>query len=411
MSFGAKSPLSSGKGRGEASKKILFIGHDANFAGAQYLLLHLLAYLNQVQGIKTMLLLGAGGKLMADFEAITKVIFWKEEPENNNGNGYLSKIVRASKLEPFLTNNKNKDSVFNKIEEFNPDFIFSNTIANGHFLQKLDYLNKPFYIYCHEMEKSIKTYSKPAELKYQLQNANFVFTGSRAVLDNLAEKHQVPLTKLGVFPSYINCNITESEYQSVDKEEVKNQLGIPADTILVGGCGLLEWRKGIDIFNYTALQVLNSTHKPVHFIWVGVTKKSEEYYHLMYDLQRMGIANKVHLIEGAVDNLKYMACFDVFFMSSREDPYPLVMIEAGLNKTPVVCFENSGGAVDFVGDEKELIIPYLDIKKASEAILKLIDQDENRHKLGAKFNKKAWDHDISVRGPQILSKLLEFEKI
>jgi glycosyltransferase involved in cell wall biosynthesis len=217
--------------------------------------------------------------------------------------------------------------------------------------------------------------------------------------------------KLGVFPSYINCGITESEYQSVDKEEVKNQLGIPLDAIIVGGCGLLEWRKGIDIFNYTALQVLNSTHKKVHFIWVGVTKKSEEYYHLMYDLQRMGILDKVHLIEGAVDNLKYMACFDVFFMSSREDPYPLVMIEAGLNKTPVVCFENSGGAVDFVGNEKELIIPYLDIKKASEAILQLIDQDENRHKLGAKFNKKAWDHDISVRGPQILSKLLEFEKI
>ena len=55
-------------------KKILFIGHDANFAGAQYLLLHLLRYLKTVEGIKTMLLLGAGGKLEADFEEVTEVV-------------------------------------------------------------------------------------------------------------------------------------------------------------------------------------------------------------------------------------------------------------------------------------------------------------------------------------------------
>ena len=58
----------------------------------------------------------------------------------------MSKIVRASRLEPFLTNTKNKETAQNKIEDFDPDFIFSNTIANGDLLIKLSYLKKLFFI-------------------------------------------------------------------------------------------------------------------------------------------------------------------------------------------------------------------------------------------------------------------------
>ena len=409
-SHGVKSPLYTGEGVGsEVTKKILFIGHDANFAGAQYLLLHYLTFLKTQTKVKTLLLLGAGGRLELEFEAVTELIFWEEEETQSQANGYLQKIARVSKLEPFLTNGKKKETALTKIEAFNPDFIFSNTIANGYLLQKLDYLKKPFFIYCHEMEKSIKTYSKPDDLSYQLKKSAFIFTGSRAVKENLEEKHHVPNEKLGVFPSYINCQAMEADYQKVDIAAVKQKMGIPQNAIIVGGCGLLEWRKGIDIFNYTALQVLKAREN-VHFVWVGVHKKSEDYYHLKYDLQRMGIAEKVHLIEGSENIIDYTACFDLFFMSSREDPYPLVMIEAGLNKIPLICFENSGGAVDFVGEFNELKIPYLDINKAAEKIMELVDSEQIRNELGQIFYKKAWAHDISVRGPEILNKLLEIEK-
>jgi glycosyltransferase involved in cell wall biosynthesis len=390
-------------------KKILFIGHDANFAGAQYLLLHLLTYLKSVENVQTMLVLGSGGGLEADFTAVTKVSFWKNDIEENNTNKYFKKIAKVANLEPLLSLQKNKGAIFKEIEAFDPDLIFSNTIANGDILQKLNYLGTPFFIYCHEMEKSINTYSSPAALSFQLNNAAFILTGSEAVKQNLVQNHQINNNKLGVFASYIDCNTMEMGYQSVDKKVIKAKIGISNEAIVVGGCGLIEWRKGIDIFNYTALQILKSTQKEVHFVWVGVTKNSDEYYHLKYDLERMGIADRVHLIEGSVDIINYTACFDIFFMSSREDPYPLVMIEAGLNKIPVVCFGNSGGAVDFVGQEKELIVPYLDIYQASKVIIDLIEKEEKRVKLGEIFYKKAWEHDITVRGPQILEKILELK--
>jgi glycosyltransferase involved in cell wall biosynthesis len=387
-------------------KKILFIGHDANFAGAQYLLLHLLTYLKSVPDIETMLVLGSGGGLENEFKSVTKLLFWKEAKRKET-NKYLKKIAKVSLLEPLLSSQKNERGVLKEIERFNPDLIFTNTIANGSILQSLAYLKKPFYVYCHEMEKSIKTYSTPVDLAFQLNNAAYILTGSEAVKQNLGQNHSVDSNKLGVFSSYIDCAEMEKGYQSVNKKQIKESLGIAQSAIIIGGCGLTEWRKGIDIFNYTALQVLNTTPADVHFIWVGITKKSTDYYHLKYDLERMGIANRVHLIEGAADIINYTACFDVFFMSSREDPYPLVMIEAGLNKIPVICFENSGGAVDFVGDEIEMKVPYLDINKAAKVIVELVENKDKRESLGKIFYKKAWNHDISVRGPQILNKILE----
>ncbi len=390
-------------------KRILFIGHDANFAGAQYLLLHLLTFLKNLGEIETLLVLGAGGGLENEFKAVTEVVFWAEGPEKENSETYLSKIERVIKIGGVLKSGNSKSQTLRKIEAFDPDFIFSNTIANGEILMKLDYLEKPFFIYCHELEKSIKTYSKSIDLAFQLKKSTYIFTGSKAVMNNLVDKYHVPNEKISVYPSYIDCNSMETEYKTVDRQAVKQNLGIPADAIIIGGCGLIEWRKGIDIFNYTALQVFKASSKNVHFVWVGVNKKSEDYYHLKYDLNRMGIAERVHLIEGSADIINYTACFDLFYMSSREDPYPLVMIEAGLNKIPVVCFANSGGAVDFVGNETELVIPYLDIQKAAIKIAELASNNEKRIRLGHIFYKKAWEHDISVRGPEILRKIVEFE--
>ena len=43
------------------------------------------------------------------------------------------------------------------------------------------------------------------------------------------------------------------------------------------------------------------------------------------------------------------AAMDVFALTSREDPFPLVMLEAGGHGLPTVCFAGAGGAEEFAG--------------------------------------------------------------
>lgn len=392
-------------------KRILFIGHDANHAGAQYLLLHFLNYINTVENIKTLLLLGGKGVLEEEFKKATDVIFWENEIPTPISLKYINKIKKLSKLDTSLgTSQVAKSSVFEKIEAFEPDIIFSNTIANGVILKKLEYLNVPFLIYCHELEKSILTYSTPEILGFQLSNSVHILTGSRSVKENLIEKHFISRSKLKIHNSYINCTAMKADYDSVDRLTVRKELGISPNATIIGGCGLIEWRKGIDIFLSTAQNLLNKSTNDVHFIWVGVKKNTVEYFNLAYDLERMGIEKNVHFIESSVDIIRYTACFDLFFMSSREDPYPLVMIEAGLNKAPTICFEKSGGAVEFVGEQTELVIPYLDVQKAAQVLNDLAQNTEKRKLLGNIFYEKAWQHDIKVQGSKILEVTLKHLK-
>ena len=40
---------------------------------------------------------------------------------------------------------------------------------------------------------------------------------------------------------------------------------------------------------------------------------------------------------------KYYQLMNVFLTTSREDPYPLVNLEAAYNEVPILCFQDSGG--------------------------------------------------------------------
>lgn len=384
-------------------KKILFIGHDANYAGAQYLLLNLLTYLKSVENVKTMLILGNGGGLVEEYQKVTDVVFWQNKPEKKENN-YFQKIVKGAKIEPFLTNNKNgKTETQNKIEAFDPEIIFSNTIANASILASLVWLNCPFVIYCHELEKSIQLYSSPDLMKFQLENAKAIFAGSNAVRENLIEKHHVKSDKISIFYSQIDCSKIEIKLAKVDKNEIKKQLGIPNEAVIIGGCANAEWRKGLDLFILTALQVLKNTEKAVHFIWIGISEKHLEFKNINYDLEKMGIKSHVHLLESTAEYLQYLACFDIFFLSSREDPYPLVMLEAGINKNPIVSFEKSGGSSEFIENSLGLHIPYLDITEAAKLLNELIENDLKRKELGEEMYLKAKQHDV----PMISNKILE----
>ena len=124
----------------------------------------------------------------------------------------------------------------------------------------------------------------------------------------------------------------------------------------------------------------------------------------------MGIENHVHVIAPTRDNIDYMACFDIFFLSSREDPHPLVMIEASLNKIPVVCFDKAGGAPEYVDKDERVIIPYGSIVSAKSKLITLIENKLLREEIGQKMYQKALNYDASVIAPQILQILEEINE-
>ena len=354
-------------------------------------------------------MLGGDGPLLPDYERVTTVyrIFTPAAVQPGGLTaGRLTGRVLAKLGVGQSANGQRTISAdtLQRIRDAHYDGILSNTIANGGLLRLLEPLGLPFALYVHELETSIRIYAHPNDLTYELSRVSHVFCGSEAVRQNLIAHHGLTTGNTSVLNSLMHTQALLAKLAAVDRRAVRQRLGIPADAVMVGGCGNAEWRKGVDLFLLVARQVLN-VRPDTYFVWVGVNESGEESGRLRYDLDRMGMADRVYLLPPGGDYLDYVACFDVFTLTSREDPYPLVILEAGLNRNPVLCFAQSGGSPDYVGTDTGCLVPYLDLSAMAGVIGRLADDAAERDRLGAIFYERAMRHDVAVLVPQLLTRL------
>lgn len=134
-----------------------------------------------------------------------------------------------------------------------------------------------------------------------------------------------------------------------------------------------ELRKGFDIF----LQIANKLRKEkeILFIWIGSVNEK------IYQEVLKGDKSDNLVLYGYVDDASHLAkfydCADVLLLTSREEPFGSIVLEAFHAGTPVIGFENAGGFIDTVisGKTGELV-EYENIDKMVNSLEKLLKDDK-----------------------------------
>jgi len=352
------------------TSKILFVGHDANGAGAQIVLLNWLKA-EASRGKKNYLLLEKAGELLAEYERYAKVWVWRKGPNK------IEKIVKKIpflKREDRVDREPNRPEIASMLKDFRSEkftLILGNTVASLSLLQQLQGMKIPFGAYVHELNFSLTMYASEKDMHFLAQKVSMVFGVSEQVNHLLIDKFKVPAERTLLLPPIIEIPKNRSDRGL----QVREQLGIPVDARVVLGCGLAEWRKGTDIFIRVARQVIRKMPK-VHFIWLGVGDNvfSAE---LKAEKEHWEEGKQVHLVPQKLDSKPYFEAMDMFFLSSREDPFPLVMLEAAFHEKPLVGFKGSGGISDFLQDFPDMLVGYLEEEEARDRILKWLETDLN----------------------------------
>ena len=57
-----------------------------------------------------------------------------------------------------------------------------------------------------------------------------------------------------------------------------------------------------------------------------------------HDAKRLGLGDRIKFVGPLEQPAQLFAAMDVFALTSREDPFPLVMLEAAAAGIPFVCF-------------------------------------------------------------------------
>ncbi len=364
--------------------KVLFVSHDAQPHGAQILLLNLLRWITANTSLTPHVLLKQDGPLRQDFEAIAPTSVWPQ----GDPSGFLQKCRR---------------------EKY--DLIYSNTVTNGAVLEVLSALDCPVISHIHELGYWIAWRSGAVNNAQVVQHSDYYITASQAVADCLGETLRLPAEKIFVVHAFAPTRIGTFDAPAA-RRRVRAELGIPSDCPVIGGSGTTDWRKSPDLFVQLARAVKSRLQdKEVHFVWVGGDGAGPEFGALWHDVRRLGLEKCVHFL-GHRDNPRdYFAAFDLFALTSREDPYPLVVLEAAALGQPVLGFAQSGGVGEFIENDAGFLVPYLDIEAMSARAVELLGDEKLRRTLGAQAREKAARrHDVSVAAPRIVN-VIEWVKL
>ena len=381
------------------SAKILFVSHDASRSGAPIVLLHLLRWLKKNAEIEMTILLKRGGDLSEDFNSLAPCYIWHDEKKKNILKRIFGKFfLRHKKI------NYDQYRLLTKVKAKKFDLVYTNTIESHDLITILKpYLVVPFVSHIHENEYSCKSPRYVNRMKKEVLNEIIHFIAvSKSTKDNLIDNYGIEPSAISLFYEFVPVDKINVPKRSVD--EVKAELGIDNEFIIGscgGACGITGWRKGVDYFINLAFTISNlSPETKVRFIWVGHVD-ADFLSSFEYEKYRLGIGDKV-IFTGVKTNVAdYFQLFDVFALTSREDPFPLVCLEAASLSKPIICFEKAGGIPEFIEKGGGWSIPYGNMDVMAKKILEIVNDKELIAQKGGKARECVKEYDVNVIAPRI----------
>lgn len=329
--------------------KVLFITHEASRTGAPLVLLNFLRWIRDNSDTNFEIVCLRRGEIVEDFEKLGRVHIIDQEHLLLRGIQRLFgfKLERLSRIS--LLSRRLSSGRF--------DLIYANTVASISAAVELakGMKNKPKIIaHVHEGRLSVDEFSP--DFRDHSPFISRYIAASGLVASNLV--------RMGVESKRIRVVYEFSMFDSIASAAKP-----PGNSgrFTIGGAGLVNWRKGTELF------IMAANHCQLHFpdleldfVWVGKVSERERAI-IKEDLRKCSLHN-VRFVGETDDPGSFFRQFDLFLMTSREDPFPLVCIESGQLSVPILCFAGATGTQEVLVNGGGKIIPYMDIQSMAETI-------------------------------------------
>ena len=361
---------------------ILFVSHNASRTGAPTVLLHLCRWLSH-RGRPFEVVLGDGGDLTAQFDAIgpTTVLGMLAEP--SQALERLSRLAQRVKAHEFAV-------------------VYGNTVESADIVTSVADTATPVLTHVHELGFWIEHHTTRARFDRLHACTDTFVAVSRAVRRHLTDVLHVEGDAVALVHECIDT--ARWSAGAHDLHSARASLGIAASAAVVVAAGTLDWRKGPDLFVQAAGAVRRlAPHHDVHWVWIGGQKGGRHVAALRHDAARLGVTDSLHVVGDREDPAPLLRAGDIFVSTSREDPFPLVTLEAAAVGMPVICFQDAGGAEEFVDDDAGFVVPYLDVDTMARRIVALVDDPDRRAACGTRARTKVRErHDVAVTMPVLV---------
>lgn len=391
-------------------RSMLLVTHECTLTGAPMNLLHFVRWLRANTSIRLEVLALSGGPLVERFEAVCPVTVLDTGPHHQAlkfaqlgllqlGSRRAWRPFAAARLTPQLRS----------IGEF--DVIYLNSATS---VSVLPFLPKPGLVvsHVHELDVAFAGWRPATDLDAFATLPDLWIAASTAVETMLVDRMGFPADRVETHFEYIDVpSITDRPVSLANRERLLRSIEfegapvIPIDASIVMGSGTIDWRKGTDLFVQLAAEVARRSTDPIWFVWVGGDHGGHDMQRLLADIRRSGV-HRVRFIEPQQDPFPWFAIADVFALTSREDPFPLVCLEQAAMGTPVVAYRSGGihELLDAAGPAAARgNVDYLDVGTFAERTLAFLDDVTLREAAGRELRERVTSHhDVPVVAPQVM---------
>ncbi len=166
-------------------------------------------------------------------------------------------------------------------------------------------------------------------------------------------------------------------------DELRADLGVDPGTPLLCNVANIGYRKGHDVL-VEAMAQLRAQADPLR-CWVagGLEHEPSMVQSVQNAIAEHQLGDVVHLLGRRRDVADLLHAADVFVLSSRQEGFPITILEAMAAGKPIVATDVGGCAEAVVHGETGLIVPPEDPSALAEALASLLADPELARKMGA----------------------------
>ncbi len=387
--------------------RILFASHEGTRTGAPMMLLHLLRWMRDNSRVDPEIALIRGGPLAGEFAELGPTTVLGDVVDWPTPTGLEARLTHRDLHQAALTLQRARmRRALSSLRSHRIAYLNSSvSLRLLHHLPRVE----TAISHIHELQSSLPWSLRPLDPPLMSSRVSHFVAAADCVADNLVRSYSVDPERISRLYEFIDTDAVVRPPER-PRSDIRSELGLPDDAFVVGGCGFADWRKGIDLFVQMAKGVGESGRRDVHFVWVGARPEGYEREDQDLDIAHAGVDGRLHLVGLQDRPFDWYRAFDVFALTSREDPYPLVGLETALLGVPMVCFDRSGGMIELVRrgadeglGETGVIVDYLDVEAMGSAVVSLLDDPSRRAEIGRRAAQVVRrDHDVAVAAPQLL---------
>ncbi|TKC55813.1 glycosyltransferase [Pedobacter hiemivivus] len=354
-------------------KRILFITPTFGYTGSEMLLWYSLSHLNQDK-FKAYLFSKKNGKLIETLPSHIKS-FVPYKIGNNKFNKILRVFLKWLKIDPLRFQ-------LSRIQKtIKADYWYVNTIVNPEVYQIASDLGVKVVTHVHELPLAYG-FIAYKEMESLLNYSQLIIGCSKAVCDKIVGMGKTSVHLFYGFVDQAKIRISKNA------ELLRKELGFEENDYIWAVSGKTTFTKGIDFL----IPLLERLPANVKILWIGGEENTGLYYYVKKTIAERFAGKVLFTGEQKDDYYNYLNCSNAFLLLSREDSFPLVMLEAAVLGKPIVGF-NSGGIKEFVEEKMGIVVDswsFDDLVKAMSTVQNYGENfDTNRIK------EKATEYDAS----------------